>query len=127
MNKHALRAALHALADASNRATSALLEEIENEVRIELHDPDLELHDKQGIRQTPTACECARTLTVTGKCSDLASAEYGTHRAHGYAPVLPGLTTDSDYLELVICCDCGKLQDFEPWSPSQVHAALRKM
>jgi len=60
------------------------------------------------------SCEHKNTVSVSGKCSDLAFVRYhdGTE-TDGYMPY-PGFGLGSgDYVEVTVCIDCGTVIGFD--------------
>jgi len=54
-------------------------------------------------------CSSDRLLSVGGKTSDLFNAEFHNVGYEGYVPSDLGIG-GSDYIEMEICLDCGKVQ-----------------
>jgi len=54
-------------------------------------------------------CQSKRLAEVSGKCSDMCSAQIGTIEVSGYIPRDLGVG-GGDYLEITYCLDCGQLQ-----------------
>lgn len=72
------------------------------------------------------ACECGskRILSVSAKCSDLCSASFGSLEHDGYVPSIESLG-GGDYLEIEVCVECGRLQNFEPLTDKQIKIAFK--
>lgn len=78
-------------------------------------------------------CKCGseRILSVTGKTSDMCSISFhdragDVHTSDGYVPANIGLGNDSDYIELGVCMDCGKVQGKFPVSDNRLIEAMRR-
>lgn len=78
-------------------------------------------------------CKCGsrRILSVTGKTSDMCSTNFSDsvgdiHASNGYVPSGIGLGNDSDYIEIDLCMECGKVQGKFPVSDNKVTKALLK-
>lgn len=65
-------------------------------------------------------CNSTNRLEINAKCSDMCSAHLGYesnwYERHGYAPHSVGLG-GGDYIDFVLCLDCGKLQGDFPIKP----------
>jgi len=57
-------------------------------------------------------CKSDRILSIMGKCSDMFSADYKGVDYEGYVPTDLGIG-GSDYIEMDICLECGKVQGIE--------------
>ncbi len=75
-------------------------------------------------------CECGseRVVNISGKCNDLSSMtipHLGVDH-HGYMPDL-GLVggLGDDYIQLAICIDCGRVQDWEPQTDDELIESLK--
>lgn len=55
-------------------------------------------------------CESDRVLQISGKCSDLCSAQFKGEEGIGYTPDLDGITEYGDYVCPTICLECGQTQ-----------------
>lgn len=58
-------------------------------------------------------CKSGRVLDISGKCSDCCSYELNGKSSHGYVPDDMGVG-GGDYLEIMVCLDCGQLQGTWP-------------
>jgi hypothetical protein len=59
------------------------------------------------------ACHSAKIASVSGKCSDLFSANFQGGEYEGYVPSDIGIGGD-DYLEFSYCLTCGQIQGTFP-------------
>jgi hypothetical protein len=59
-------------------------------------------------------CKCGseRIIVVEAKCSDMCLVKYGDNKRLGYVPGCLGIGK-GDYIELIVCLDCGKLQSVD--------------
>jgi hypothetical protein len=58
-------------------------------------------------------CESDRVLSVSGKCSDLCSAQFKGKEKDGYMPQVRGVG-GGDYIDPTICLECGQAQGTWP-------------
>jgi len=79
---------------------------------------------KAGHSTTCEVCGSRSILNVTGKTSDLCCVTYGKHRTDSYVPEDINIG-GGDYIEFSLCMQCGRVQHFEPKTPSQIHKAMR--
>jgi hypothetical protein len=79
---------------------------------------------RPGHTHTCEHCGSRSILHVTGKTSDRCCVTYGKHRSDGYVPEDISIG-GGDYLEFSLCMQCGRVQHFEPKTPSQIHKSLR--
>ena len=72
-------------------------------------------------------CDSGRLIMISGKCNDAASMSipHLDFDHHGTTPHI-GLCdgVGGDYLELTICLDCGKIQDWEPKTDEELMGTL---
>jgi hypothetical protein len=76
-------------------------------------------------------CGSERILQVTAKCSDMCSVSFANSfgdisASNGYVPSGIGLGNDSDYIEIDLCMECGKVQGKFPVTDAKVRKALQK-
>lgn len=58
-------------------------------------------------------CKSERILNVNGKCSDLCDLYYNNRMHQGYVPADLGIG-EGDYLQFLLCMNCGQLQGTFP-------------
>lgn len=68
-------------------------------------------------------CKCERLMSIGGKCNDLASfqVDHLDIDHNGYMPYV-GNGIGGDYINLTICMDCGKVQNWKPITDEAVLA-----
>lgn len=71
------------------------------------------------------SCVCGnnRIFSISAKCSDLCCASYQNAESDGYVPSDLGIG-GGDYIELDVCADCGRIQNFKPLTDKQLIAAI---
>jgi hypothetical protein len=62
-------------------------------------------------------CQSERLAHVTAKCSDMCSISLGSVEQSDYVPDDMGIG-GGDYIEIVLCLDCGQLQGKFPLPPT---------
>jgi hypothetical protein len=70
-------------------------------------------------------CESERIIEVSGKTSDCCYINYNNLELSGYVPGNIGLGRDCDYINLVYCLDCGKIQGKFPIKEENVIKELK--
>jgi len=55
-------------------------------------------------------CKSDRVLIISGKCSDQCFAEFKGEEGNGYAPEVPNIAEDGDYVCPKVCLECGQVQ-----------------
>ena len=71
-------------------------------------------------------CGSDRFLSVSAKCSDLCSIQYGTTSNDGYVP--EGLNIGGgDYVEIELCVDCGMTLGKFPIPDAKVLTKIKAM
>lgn len=65
-------------------------------------------------------CECKRIVSVNGKCNDLAymTINHLKFEHDGYLPYVGKF--GGDYIDINVCLDCGKIQDWQPVSDQDI-------
>jgi hypothetical protein len=73
-------------------------------------------------------CEHEQVFEIAGKTSDMNGWNYPNGlTGEGYVPTSIIESGSSDYLEIIVCCDCSKLLNFNPGAVEQAqnHAIIK--
>jgi hypothetical protein len=68
-------------------------------------------------------CESDRILDISGKCSDCCGYSLKGKQGDGYVPSGLGVG-GGDYLEVIVCLDCGQLQGTFPCPQSELEEEM---
>ena len=74
----------------------------------------------------PCVCGSNRTASVSGKCADSCNFSSEEYEHVGYVPGNVGVGRGGDYISLVYCLSCGRIQGSFPISEEAVQEALRE-
>lgn len=55
-------------------------------------------------------CDSKRIMSVSGKCSDMFSAQYKEMGYEGYVLANLNISDNEDYIDFDFCLNCGKIQ-----------------